>query len=44
MQQRTVGAVTHALYAIIREVQCSVEMDQYEDRNIDQAEGGFFSS
>lgn len=42
MQQHTVGAVTHAVCAFVRAGQCFMEMEQYEERNFDQAESGFF--
>jgi hypothetical protein len=38
----TVGAIIHAVSAIIRAMQCFLEMEQYEDTNFDQAESGFF--
>lgn len=41
-QQHTVDALTYAVCAVIRTVHCLVKMEQCEDRNIEQAEGGFF--
>lgn len=42
VRQHTVGSATHAVSAVISAVCCFMKMGPYEDRNIHQAENGFF--
>lgn len=42
VQQYTVGSATHAVSAVISAVHGFMEMGPSEDRNVDQAESGFF--
>lgn len=42
VQQHTVGSATHAVSAVISAARCFMKMGPSEDRNIHQAENGFF--